>query len=201
MEPQPKLYAELVSKNRRAFSFNGCISPIATKFKVLFHCCDSVLNPLCCLLSVSNSSIGFTPDSNNFYIWGIHTQALMKVSMDAEDWKKGGGTLGYMKVHGVVSTIVVDCYPFANILAAANVSHLDLLSLDVQGAELDIIKTIPWDVIDIQVSKPIFEISRSNFYLKICYYSDMCRRWCCWKTKQTKGETLPWTFCARKTVS
>jgi FkbM family methyltransferase len=75
----------------------------------------------------------------------------MKVSMDGEDWKKGGGTLGYLKVHGSVSAIQVDCYPLANILAAANVSRLDLLSLDVQGAELDILRTIPWDVIDIQV--------------------------------------------------
>ncbi len=76
----------------------------------------------------------------------------MQVSMDTEDWKQGTGSLGYLKVWGDnLTTIAVDCFPLANILAAANIPRLDLLSLDVQGAELDILKTVPWNVIDIQV--------------------------------------------------
>eukprot|EP00095_Tigriopus_kingsejongensis_P001826 snap_masked-scaffold10_size831480-processed-gene-4.8 protein:Tk01826 transcript:snap_masked-scaffold10_size831480-processed-gene-4.8-mRNA-1 annotation:"hypothetical protein DAPPUDRAFT_302580" len=41
------------------------------------------------------------------------------------------------------------CYPLFSILKALNVSHVDYFSLDVEGFELDILKTIPFDQVDI----------------------------------------------------
>ena len=75
----------------------------------------------------------------------------MRISLESENWRKGGGTLGSHYVHGRASKIQVQCYPLANILAAANIQNLDLLALDVQGAELEVRQTIPWDVFNIQV--------------------------------------------------
>ena len=37
------------------------------------------------------------------------------------------------------------------ILRSAGLSHLDLLSLDVEGPELPILKVLPWDEFEIQV--------------------------------------------------
>ena len=49
------------------------------------------------------------------------------------------------------SVIETFCLPFLSLMLALNVTHVDYLSLDVEGFELDILKTIPFDLIDISV--------------------------------------------------
>jgi hypothetical protein len=46
---------------------------------------------------------------------------------------------------------VVPCFPFETILTALNRSRVDYFSLDVEGFELPILKSIDWQRIDIQV--------------------------------------------------
>lgn len=48
-------------------------------------------------------------------------------------------------------TIKVQCLPLHSILLAVNQITVDLLSLDVMGDELSVLKTIPFDKVDIQV--------------------------------------------------
>lgn len=43
------------------------------------------------------------------------------------------------------------CYPLYDMLVAAELTTLDFLTLDVQGPELKILQTIPWDRVDIKV--------------------------------------------------
>ncbi len=43
----------------------------------------------------------------------------------------------------------VPCFPLESILLALNRTHVDYVSLDVEGLELDIMKTIPFDQIQI----------------------------------------------------
>ena len=43
------------------------------------------------------------------------------------------------------------CFPFHSILLAIGNPSVDYFSLDVEGVELDILKTIPWDKVDIKV--------------------------------------------------
>ena len=43
------------------------------------------------------------------------------------------------------------CFPFYPILSAMGNPTVDYFSLDVDGAELYILKTIPWDNVDIKV--------------------------------------------------
>ncbi|XP_035703774.1 uncharacterized protein LOC118434410 [Folsomia candida] len=45
----------------------------------------------------------------------------------------------------------VDCYPLFSLLASLNVTTVDYISLDVEGAELSILKTIPWKKLLIKV--------------------------------------------------
>lgn len=43
------------------------------------------------------------------------------------------------------------CFPIHSYLLALNVSQVDMLSLDTQGSEVDILKSIPWEEINIRV--------------------------------------------------
>ena len=45
----------------------------------------------------------------------------------------------------------VQCLPLYSILLAANVTTVDYFSLDVEGHELEVLRTIPWDKVDIKV--------------------------------------------------
>lgn len=45
----------------------------------------------------------------------------------------------------------ITCYPLYTILKAADVKRVDYLSVDVEGWELAILKTIPFEKLDIKV--------------------------------------------------
>lgn len=47
--------------------------------------------------------------------------------------------------------ITVQCFPFYSVLLAVGRTQIDFFSLDVEGHELKILKTIPWHKVDIKV--------------------------------------------------
>ncbi|KAK9500811.1 hypothetical protein O3M35_002003 [Rhynocoris fuscipes] len=47
-------------------------------------------------------------------------------------------------------TVYIQCFPLYTYLLALNVTHIDYFSLDVEGAELDVLKTIPFKDINIE---------------------------------------------------
>ena len=50
-----------------------------------------------------------------------------------------------------VEQIQVDCYPFNDIMTAAGVRHINYFAVDIEGAELDVLRTIDWDELRIDV--------------------------------------------------
>ena len=52
----------------------------------------------------------------------------------------------------------MSCLPLYSILMAFNNPTIDYFSLDVEGSELAILKTIPWDKVDIRVSCHFLEM-------------------------------------------
>lgn len=48
--------------------------------------------------------------------------------------------------------ISVQCFPFIDLMAALNVTTVNYFSLDIEGYELEVLKTIPFDRINIQVN-------------------------------------------------
>lgn len=48
--------------------------------------------------------------------------------------------------------VQVQCFPLYSILAAVNRTVVDYFSLDIEGDELAVLKTIPWNSVNIQVS-------------------------------------------------
>ena len=47
--------------------------------------------------------------------------------------------------------VTVQCFPFYSVLLAVGRTQLDFFSLDVEGHELQILKTIPWHKVEIKV--------------------------------------------------
>ena len=47
--------------------------------------------------------------------------------------------------------VSVNCFPLNAIMAAINVSHVDYFSLDVEGPELEILRTVDWKTLHIDV--------------------------------------------------
>lgn len=50
------------------------------------------------------------------------------------------------------SFVNVQCFPFYTYLLALNITVIDYFSLDVEGSELNVLKTIPFDKVDIKVN-------------------------------------------------
>ena len=57
-------------------------------------------------------------------------------------------------------TLTVPCFPLETILAALNRSRVDYFSLDIEGFELPVLKTIDWTRTDIRV--PSVEFNRGK---------------------------------------
>ena len=49
------------------------------------------------------------------------------------------------------NTELIQCFPFYSILLATGRTRVDLFSLDIEGDELAVLKTIPWNKVDIKV--------------------------------------------------
>jgi len=47
--------------------------------------------------------------------------------------------------------VKVQCFPFYTLISALNISTVDYFSLDVEGSELDVLKTIPFELVYIKV--------------------------------------------------
>ena len=54
----------------------------------------------------------------------------------------------------------LQCYPLYHLLLALDNPRVDFLSLDIEGAELAVLKTIPWDKVDIELV--MIEINHSD---------------------------------------
>ena len=48
-------------------------------------------------------------------------------------------------------TVTLQCFPLYSTLLALNNPTVNFLSLDIEGAEFQVFKTIPWDKVDIEV--------------------------------------------------
>lgn len=70
--------------------------------------------------------------------------------------------------------VTVQCFPFYSILLAVGQTQVDFFSLDVEGHELKILKTIPWHKVDIKVCNILssYRLNHSGNLISMC---DGCR--------------------------
>ena len=50
----------------------------------------------------------------------------------------------------------IPCFPLTTLLLAANLPNIDLLALDLEVVELQVLKTVKWELHDIKVSVVFF---------------------------------------------
>jgi hypothetical protein len=66
--------------------------------------------------------------------------------------KKGQIKIGYPNLQKDKENIYkIQCFPLYSILLAINRTHVDYFSLDIEGAELKVLSTIPWHKVYIKV--------------------------------------------------
>jgi hypothetical protein len=53
------------------------------------------------------------------------------------------------------NVVYVDCYPLYDILLATGLTTVDVMFVDVEGAEIGVLETVPWDLVDIKVQESI----------------------------------------------
>ena len=108
IEPIPKLFDRLISKNRKAFAINACIAqrkPMVAKFR----------------LGDSLSGRDDTMDTK-------HKNRINK------NYKN--------------EFVMVPCFSLNTIMRALEVTKVDMFSLDVEGGEYDVLKTVDFNKLD-----------------------------------------------------
>ena len=89
--------------------------------------------------------------------WLIILNFTFVAQMDFKEHTMGEGKLIEEKaMQGSSSRKVqvvhkVYCFPFYSMMLSLNQTHIDYFSLDVEGLELDILRTIPFDKLDISI--------------------------------------------------
>jgi Methyltransferase FkbM domain len=79
---------------------------------------------------------------------------------------------------GVIKEVQVHCVPFFSIYKAIGREEIDLFVLDIEGHEVEVLHTIPWDKVNILVKfaiKLIIRLKREIKYLE--GFNDRVRAW------------------------
>ncbi|KAL7645332.1 UNVERIFIED_CONTAM: hypothetical protein RMT77_003718 [Armadillidium vulgare] len=122
VEADENAFKEMISKNRKAWLANVCLSPNPYPEKVLFSTRSQYYN------SKEVATYGFKMRSMNGLASYVNPILL------SNSWFKP-----------------VQCFPLESLLLSLGVSKIDLLSLDVEGAEKDIIANFPFHKFRVEV--------------------------------------------------
>ena len=126
IEADPDFYLQIRGHNRRAWSINAGIG--------LSHYAEVI--PFW-------DAIGQSGKLNTRYVWTVRKKKNIKTIADRNrvDKSKLTKTMG----------MLIPCFPLETLLLALKQKTVDFFSLDVEGVELEVLKTIPFDKIDIKV--------------------------------------------------
>ncbi|CAL4160665.1 unnamed protein product [Meganyctiphanes norvegica] len=140
-------YRELLTKHRKAWVSNTCISST-------LHPRQTVMVSLIPGGRTSHSEMNVRGSS---YEFGVN----LDISED-EPY--------YRDIHFLLNSATkhltnVQCFPLKSYLLALNVSTVDLLSLDIQGSEMAVLDTLPWESVNFRalVVEYISQVMDQNF--------------------------------------
>jgi hypothetical protein len=68
--------------------------------------------------------------------------------------------------------VILQCFPLYSILLAVGKTKVDYFSLDVEGSETQILKTVPWHRVDIKVNQYFFLFNSDGSLLPIRFHVD-----------------------------
>lgn len=124
VEPNPDTLAELLHKKRRAIVFPRCLSTKTTPEVIQFDAAGLLGG----IIHKGRNPGGIVLDSEIFGDIPTHE------------------TSTYNR-----RTVKMQCFPLYSVLLALGNPTVDLFSLDIEGAELQVLKTIPWDKVKVRV--------------------------------------------------
>ncbi|XP_013417716.1 uncharacterized protein LOC106178899 [Lingula anatina] len=110
VEPNPWAFEALLSKNRKSYTINTCLSTGSSPVMVDFQ-----------------------------FAWGIG--GIQEYSHTIPKAERGI----------IQGKSRIQCFPIRSILAAIGRTHVDYFTLDVEGAEIEILKGFPWDHVTVDV--------------------------------------------------
>ncbi|XP_063842136.1 uncharacterized protein LOC135089879 [Scylla paramamosain] len=126
VEADGDMFNELVSKRRRAWASHSCLAtrPHPHSETLIKYVRQNTLK-----------------DAFSNHAARAHNSLLDQTAGDTLD--------GSMPGHPIYES--VQCLPLATLLLAINTTHVDLVSLDVEGAEMGIIRHFPWRRVTVDV--------------------------------------------------
>lgn len=84
--------------------------------------------------------------------WTINACLSLQPHVTQMSFQESHSQLGRVMEHGIDSrTGLVPCFPVYSLLLALNRTKVDYFSLDIEGFELEVLKTIPFGVLDVSV--------------------------------------------------
>ena len=122
VEPNPAYLSQLIRKRRNAWIFPYCLSPIKAPTVVEF-------DALAEYGGIINYVKGVKKAPGN--INANYTSAYLGPS-----WRK---------------TLKIQCFPLYSVLQALGLPAIDYFSLDIEGAEYPVLKTVPFQNVDIKM--------------------------------------------------
>jgi len=163
IEPMPDVFAQL-RKNRDCICIEGCIYDKADHVR---------------FLKINSSQPDLTMLSG--IVENFDARQLQNVAA----WTSGG--------RGTFEEIEVPCYKLQDVLVLHNMRHIDYLSLDTEGGELEILQSIDFDAVTIDVIdvennfheskfedflntkgyKKIKELAIDDIYVRIAWYDNL----------------------------
>jgi len=132
VEPNKPIYDILVGKERNAFSINCCLATDKHAQMVKFDTADVY---------------GAIDDEND--------QHNSKWRQIKTDWAPS-----FLHKEIKRETVLTQCFPVYSILLSMEQPRVDFFSLDIEGAEMAVLKTIPFDKVDIEVF--LIETDKTN---------------------------------------
>lgn len=137
-EPSPPFYQQLESRHRKAWTMPVCLSIEPYPMKVI-HNANNINQP-----DISVIRLVFTSQVNFQVVRGFNSLAAHIVH---------GNSSNKLWSQPDVKLVPVQCFPLYSILLAFNRTRVDYFSLDIEGHEMEALKTIPWHKVDIKVQR------------------------------------------------
>jgi len=153
VEPNIKAFRQIQQRNRKAHTINACLAVTPHPAKVEFDAADvfgGIAQNLDPVASKSKGPIFDFAKLLGFDFDKSKNLDHMRNSIPA----------------GMRSSYLVQAYPLYSLILAMGITHIDFLSLDVEGAELAVLKTIPWDKVEHSDRRAISETMRAAGYEK-----------------------------------
>lgn len=132
VEPNLGAYDLLVTKKRNAYNINSCLATNGYAEKVSFDTADV---------------FGGIDDSND-------------PENDARKNMRSGFAELFLRKDIARELVTVQCFPLYSILMALGNPRVDFFSLDIEGAEMKVLRTIPFDKVDIEIF--LIETDKAN---------------------------------------